>query len=206
MRRNRRLSNRLGVIVESRLTIISISSFLQIKKPNAWLISIWLCMQKAFSLSSVGQYLGFAGSNPFVGSMDLFQKDLFLAFRGFESLRRRDGSVLEGTICKQFVSNAKNRKNLKPCRGFKSFRSLVFRIRFMKKCVFGSSNPSTRRKIENGSMEIRKKLGTKKAEKSLEISAFLVFSRSDLNRPKDLAGAEGIEPSARGFGDRCSTC
>ena len=173
MRRNRRLSNRLGVIVESRLTIISISSFLQIKKPNAWLISIWLCMQKAFSLSSVGQYLGFAGSNPFVGSMDLFQKNLFLAFRGFESLRRRDGSVLEGTICKQFVFNAKNRKNLKPCRGFKSFRSLVFRIRFMKKCVFGSSNPSTRRKIENGSMEIRKKLGAKKAEKSLEISAFL---------------------------------
>ena len=41
-------------------------------------------------------------------------------------------------------------------------------------------------------MEIRKKLGAKKAEKSLEISAFLVFSRSDLNRPKDLAGAEGL--------------
>ena len=58
-------------------------------KPNAWLISIWLCMQKAFYLSSVGQYLGFAGSNP-----------------------------------------------------------------------------STRRKIENGSMEIRKKLGAKKAEKN----------------------------------------
>ena len=128
----------------------------------------------AFSLSSVGQHLGFAASNPFVGSMDLFQKDLFLAFRGFESLRRRDGSVLEGTICKQFVSNAKNRKNLKPCRGFKSFRSLVFRIRFMKKCVFGSSNPSTRRKIENGSMEIRKKLG---AKKSGEISRNLRFSR-----------------------------
>ena len=143
-------------------------------------------MQKAFSLSSVGQYLRFAGSNPFVGSMDLFRKKLFLGFRGFESLRRRDGSVLEGTICKQFVSNAKNRKNLKPCRGFKSFRSLAFRIQFMKKCVFGSSNPSTRRKIENGSMEIWKKLGAKKAEKSLEISAFLVFSRSDLNRPKDL--------------------
>ena len=133
----------------------------------------------AFSLSSVGQYLGFAGSNPFVGSMDLFQKNLFLAFRGFGSSRRRDGSVLEGTICKQFVSNAKNRKNLKPCRGFKSFRSLVFHIRFMKKCVFGSSNPSTRKNIENGSMEIRKKLGSKKTEKSLEISVFLVFSLPD---------------------------
>ena len=132
-------------------------------------------------------------------------KSLFLQYIascGFGSSRRRDGSVLEGTVCKQFVSNAKKRKILKPCRGFKSFRSLVFRIQFMKKCVFGSSNPSTRRKIENGSMEIRKKLGAKKAEKSLEISAFLVFSRSDLNRPKDLAGAEGLrtllrEPLAR---------
>ena len=107
----------------------------------------------AFSLSSVGQHLGFAASNPFVGSMDLFQKNLFLAFRGFGSFRRRDGSVLEGTVCKQFVSNAKNRKNLKPCRGFKSFRLLVFHIRFLKNRVFGSSNPSPRRKIETGSME-----------------------------------------------------
>ena len=89
------------------------------------------------------------------------------------------------------MRSVKNRKNLKPCRGFKSFRLLVFHIQFLKNRVFGSSSPSTRRKIENGSMEIRKKLGAKKAEKSLEISAFLVFSRSDLNRPKDLAGAEG---------------
>ena len=156
----------------------------------------------AFSLSSVGQYLGFAGSNPFVGSMDLFRKKLFLGFRGFESLRRRDGSVLEGTICKQFVSNAKNRKNLKPCRGFKSFRSLAFRIQFLKNSIFGSSNPSTRRKTENGSMEIRKKLGAKKAEKSLEISAFLVFSRSDLNRPKDLAYPYKIDPYHKFFRNR----
>ena len=159
----------------------------------------------AFSLSSVGQYLGFAGSNPFVGSMDLFQKNLFSAFRGFGSSRIRDGSVLEGTICKQFVMSVKKRKNLKPCRGFKSFRSLAFCIQFLKNPVFGSSNPSTRRKIENGSMEIRKKLGAKKAEKSLEISAFLVFSRSDLNRPKDLAGAGGLEPTTPSFGDWCST-
>ena len=153
----------------------------------------------AFSLSSAGQYLVFVGSDPFLGSMGLFRKNLFSAFRGFDPYRRRDGSVLEGTICKQFVSNAKNRKNLKPCRGFKSFRSLVFRIQFMKKCVFGSSNPSTRRKIENGSMEIRKKLGAKKAEKSLEISAFLVFSRSDLNRPKDLAHPYKIDPHHKFF-------
>ena len=54
--------------------------------------------------------------------MGLFRNNLFLVVRGFESSWRRDGSVLEGTICKQFVSKAKNRKNLKPCRGFKSFR------------------------------------------------------------------------------------
>ena len=54
-------------------------------------------------------------------------------------------------------------------------------------------------------MEIRKKVGAKKAEKSLEISAFLFFSRSDLNRPKDLAGAEGLEPTTHGFGDQYST-
>ena len=130
----------------------------------------------AFSLSSVGQYLGFAGSNPFVGSMDLFQKNLFLAFRGFGSSQRRDGSVLEGTICKQFVSNAKNRKNLKPCRGFKSFRSLAFRIQFLKNRFFGSSNPSPRRKIENGSMEIRKKKKKVRRAQSGEISRNLRFS------------------------------
>ena len=49
----------------------------------------------------------------------------------------------EAGICKQFVSNAKNRKNLKPCRGFKSFRSLAFRIQFLKNRIFGGSNPST---------------------------------------------------------------
>ena len=70
---------------------------------------------------------------------------------------------------------------------------------------FGSSNPSCRENSENGSVKIRKKLGAKKAEKSFEISAFLVFSRSDLNRPKDLAGAGGFEPATHGFGDRYST-
>ena len=59
---------------------------------------------------------------------------------------------------------------------------------------FAGSNPSTRRKNENGSMEIRKKLGAKKAEKSLEISVFLLFSRSDLNRPKDLVHSYKIDP------------
>ena len=51
-------------------------------------------------------------------------------------------------------------------------------------------------------MEIRKKLGAKKAEKSLEISAFLGFSRSDLNRPKDLAHYYKIDPYHKFFRNR----
>ena len=42
----------------------------------------------AFSLSSVGQYLGFAGSNPFVGSMGLFRKKLFYSFVGLIPIRK----------------------------------------------------------------------------------------------------------------------
>ena len=49
-------------------------------------------------------------------------------------------------------------------------------------------------------MEIQKKLGAKKAEKSLEISAFLFFSRSDRFRPSIMAGAGGFEPATHGFG------
>ena len=48
-------------------------------------------------------------------------------------------------------------------------------------------------------MEIRKNLESKKAEKSFEISAFLVFSRSDLNRPKDLAHPFKIDPQSKFF-------
>jgi len=159
-------------------------------------------MIRGFFFVFSGAIFGIRWFESFCRLKGSISKKLFLGFRGFESLRRMDGSVLEGTICKQFVSNAKSRKNLKPCRGFKSFRSLAFLIQFLKNRIFGSSNPSTRRKIENGSMEIQKKLGAKKAEKSLEISAFLVFSRSDLNRPKDLAHPFKIDPQSKFFRNR----
>ena len=108
-------------------------------------------------------------------------------------------------ICKQFVSNAKSRKKLKPCRGFKSFRSLVFDYIFGKNGSFHSSFLSTQWNAENGSMKLWKKVGAKKREKSLEISRFLLFSRSDLFWPIMMAGAGGFEPATHGFGDRYST-
>ena len=105
-------------------------------------------------------------------------------------------------VCKHFVTNTKKRKSPKPCRGFKSFVLLSFVMKFWKKCVFGSSNPSTRKNIENGSMEIRKKLGSKKTEKSLEISVFLVFSRSDRFWPLDMAHYYKIDPYHKFFRNR----
>ena len=54
-------------------------------------------------------------------------------------------------------------------------------------------------------MEIRKKAGTKKREKSFEISRFLLFSRADRFLPHNMAGAGGFEPATHGFGDRYST-
>ena len=103
------------------------------------------------------------------------------------------------------MSKAKYRKNLNPCRGFKSFRSFVFDCKFGKNGSIHSSFLSTRWNPENGSMKLWKKVGAKKREKSLEISRFLLFSRSDLFWPIMMAGAGGFEPATHGFGDRYST-
>ena len=156
----------------------------------------------AFSLSSVGQYLGFAGSNPFVGSMDLFQKNLFLAFRGFGSSRRRDGSVLEGTICKQFVSNVKTGRIWNPVVGsspsgrlrsvFSSWKIAFLVVRILRleenrKWIYGNSKKVRREKSGEISRNLRFSALRRAAGH---------FSRSDLNRPKDLAGAVNFEPYA----------
>ena len=44
-------------------------------------------------------------------------------------------------------------------------------------------------------MKLRKNSGSKKAEKSLEISAFLVFSCLHLNQTRIMAGIAGLEPA-----------
>ena len=57
---------------------------------------------------------------------------------------------------------------------------------YIKKCISPVRIRLRVKKPRNASTKFRKTSESKKAEKSLEISAFLVFSRSDLNRPKDL--------------------
>ena len=104
-------------------------------------------VRRGFFFVFSGAIFGIRWFESFCRLNESISKNLFLAFRGFGSFRRRDGSVLEGTVCKQFMSNTKNRKNLKPCRGFKSFRLLVFHIRFLKNRVYGI--PRRIRRVKN---------------------------------------------------------
>ena len=52
------------------------------------------------------------------------------------------------------------------------------------------------RKGQKGSMKLRKNAGSKKREKSLEISRFLVFPRPDLNWLVIMAGVAGFGPTS----------
>ena len=52
---------------------------------------------------------------------------------------------------------------------------------YIKKCISPVRIRTQHRKGQKGSMKLRKNAGAKKREKSLEISRFLVFPRSDLN-------------------------
>ena len=103
------------------------------------------------------------------------------------------------------MKTTKKPKGLEPCRGFKSFRLFNSVSLFLENPVFAGSDPCGRKKSQNGSVFFRKKAGTKKREKSLEISRFLLFSRADRFWPHNMAGAQGLEPWAYGFGDRRST-
>ena len=110
------------------------------------------------------------------------------------SLREGAGAVGDWGRARynEVSANRKSRRLLPPLSrspslsegGFRWFES--FGLKKNRKWIYGNS----------------KKLGAKKAEKSLEISAFLVFSRSDLNRPKDLAHHYKIDPYRKFFRNR----
>ena len=105
--------------------------------------------------------------------MELFCSFCFWAHRGFKSSPNSEGFILQSTICKHSVKTTKKPKGLEPCRGFKSFRLFNSVSFFLENPVFAGSDPCGRKKSQNGSVFFRKKAGTKKREKSLEISRFL---------------------------------
>ena len=66
---------------------------------------------------------------------------------------------------------------------------------YIKKCISLVRICLQTRNARNASTKFRKTSESKKAEKSLEISAFLVFSCLHLNQTLIMAGMDGFEPS-----------
>ena len=66
---------------------------------------------------------------------------------------------------------------------------------YIKKCISPVRIRLQSRKARNASTKFRKTSESKKAEKSLEISAFLVFSCLHLNQTRIMAGMAGLEPA-----------
>ena len=66
---------------------------------------------------------------------------------------------------------------------------------YIKKCISLVRIRLQTRNARNASIKFRKTSESKKAEKSLEISAFLVFSCLHLNQTLMMAGMAGFEPT-----------
>ena len=76
---------------------------------------------------------------------------------------------------------------------------------YIKKCISLVRICLQTRNARNASIKFRKTSESKKAEKSLEISAFLVFSCLHLNQTLIMAGMAGFEPTDNGVKVRCLT-
>ena len=92
---------------------------------------------------------------------------------------------------------------------FESVHSFASVGNLYQKMHFAGSNLSTDpkwcAKRGNASTKFWKTLESKKAEKSLEISAFLVFSCLHLNQTLIMAGIAGLEPASAGVKVLCLT-
>ena len=76
---------------------------------------------------------------------------------------------------------------------------------YIKKCISPVRICLQSRKARNASTKFRKTSESKKAEKSLEISAFLVFSCLHLNQTLIMAGVAGFGPTHAGVKVPCLT-
>ena len=76
---------------------------------------------------------------------------------------------------------------------------------YIKKCISPVRIRLRVKKPRNASTKFRKTSESKKAEKSLEISAFLVFSCLHLNQTRIMAGVAGFGPTNAGVKVPCLT-
>ena len=95
----------------------------------------------------------------------------------------------------KFLTGRILEKHRKVCGGSNlSTVSVLWGI-YIKKCISLVRICLQTRNARNASTKFRKTSESKKAEKSLEISAFLVFSCLHLNQTLIMAGIVGLEPT-----------
>ena len=149
----------------------------------------------AFSLSSAGQYSVFDSSD-----LSIERKELFCIYR----LKRFQADVVVQIYPKclciygfvnKFLTGRILEKHRKVCGGSNlSTVSVLWGI-YIKKCISLVRICLQTRNARNASIKFRKTSESKKAEKSLEISAFLVFSCLHLNQTLMMAGVAGFGPT-----------
>ena len=93
----------------------------------------------------------------------------------------------------------------KVCGGSNLSTVSVLKWIYIKKCISPVRIRLRVKKPRNASTKFRKTSESKKAEKSLEISAFLVFSCLHLNQTRIMAGMAGFGPTNAGVKVLCLT-
>ena len=91
------------------------------------------------------------------------------------------------------------------CGGSNLSTGLVLWGSYIKKCISLVRIWLQVRNTRNASTKFRKTLESKKTEKSLEISVFLLFSCLHLNQTLIMAGMAGFEPTNAGVKVPCLT-
>ena len=114
-------------------------------------------------------------------------------------------ALLHLQLCKYFLNEKFFEMLRKVCGGSNLSTDLLLWGIYIKKCISPVRIRLRVKKPRNASTKFRKTSESKKAEKSLEISAFLVFSCLHLNQTRIMAGVAGFGPTNAGVKVPCLT-
>ena len=152
-------------------------------------------MQKAFSLSSAGQYLVFDSSDLSIETMELFCIYVLHCFWIDVVVQICPKCLCIYGFVNKFWTGRIFERLRKVCGGSNLSTVLLLWGIYIKKCISLVRICLQTRNARNASTKFWKTSESKKAEKSLEISAFLVFSCLHLNQTLIMAGMAGFEPT-----------
>lgn len=136
----------------------------------------------AFSLSSAGQYLVFDSSDLSIETMELFCICVLHCFWSDVVVRICPKRLCIYGFVNKFWTGRIFERLRKVCGGSNLSTVLLLWGIYIKKCISPVRICLQTRNARNASTKFRKTSESKKAEKSLEISVFLLFSCLHLNQ------------------------